>query len=206
MLAQSDVGAATAGGPMLSGHANAVATFVAAQTRWGALALAIGFLCFGFAIGGLTGFSSAQGVSLTLLSSLFTFVSGVVLTFTGFRRMASSDSALDPGRVGAGLAALSLGIVLGVLLGVYGRCNVRVQSVLLGEAVAHSQCMSSAMLMAPDQAGAQQGGAGLMAKQTEVCQQAAVDLEFALREGTSGQPALIALMSKLNRACKFSPQ
>lgn len=172
-------------------------------TRGGEVAVSIGFFAFGFAVGSLTGFSSAQGVSLALLSSLFTFVGGVVLTFTGFRRVGSVDASLDPARVSAGLCALSLGLVLGVVLGVYGRCNVGLQRLLLGENVAHSQCLAAAPTLAAEDTAHTSGGAGLMANESDVCQQAAFKLEYALRDDESERAVLQTLMSKLSKACKI---
>jgi hypothetical protein len=108
--------------------------------------LGIGFLLFGFALGEVTGFSVAQGISQTLLSALFTFVGGVLLTFTGFRvraHAASSAVDVDPIRVGVGLGCFSLGVIWGTNVGVLTRCNVHLERLFLGEFVEHSRCMTN---------------------------------------------------------------
>jgi hypothetical protein len=114
--------------------------------RSGTVWLGIGFLLFGFALGEVTGFSVAQGISQTLLSALFTFVGGVLLTFTGFRvraRAASNAVDIDPLRVGVGLGCFSLGVIWGTNVGVLTRCNVHLERLFLGEFVEHSRCMTN---------------------------------------------------------------
>ena len=45
-----------------------------------------GLFAFGLVLGGATGMSDAEGISTTLVSSLFTFVGGTLLGFAGFHR------------------------------------------------------------------------------------------------------------------------
>jgi hypothetical protein len=123
-------------------------------SAWPAAFLGVGFLFFGFALGDVAGFSIAQGISQTLLSALFTFVGGVLLSFGGFYVAARSgadgaspDGAvrkvrIDAVRTGVGLACFSLGVTVGINTGVVSRCNVHVQRFFLGEDAARpvSQC------------------------------------------------------------------
>jgi hypothetical protein len=103
--------------------------------------LGFAFLMFGLALGELAGLSVVQGISQTLLTSLMTFVGGVLLSYAGFRRPSQDGKArLDPRRVAVGLGGLALALSVGLPAGLYTRCNVRVQSFFLGENVAHSQC------------------------------------------------------------------
>jgi hypothetical protein len=115
----------------------------------GHFALALAFLSFGLALGLLTGFSAAQGVSLTLLSGVFTFVAGGLLTFSGFSsptRGLASKWKIDPVRLGVSLFAFSWGLILGTPLGVWERCNPRFQSQLLGETLDRSPCAEASSM------------------------------------------------------------
>jgi len=86
--------------------------------------LALGFLFFGVSVGAVAGVSVASGISQALLTSLFTFVGGVLLTYGGFKvrsRVSSADQPgpeLDARRVGAGLAAFSIGLLSGLAGGI----------------------------------------------------------------------------------------
>ena len=96
-----------------------------ADEKGGALVLAIGFFLFGMAAGAITGASSAEGISNSLLGSLFTFVGGTVLGFAGFRlRNKGADLALSGRRVGGSTAAFSLGVLVGLAGGIGVRWTV----------------------------------------------------------------------------------
>lgn len=125
-----------------------------------AAALAAGYFLFGLVLGSLTGFSTAQGISTTLLTSLFTFVGGALLTFTSLRVAAGSEATVhvDPLRLGVALITLSTGLAIGAPLGVMQRCHVDFQSFLRGEDVPTSPCSSSAA--GPTRASAEGGGEG----------------------------------------------
>lgn len=94
-----------------------------APEKGGAWALAGGFLAFGVAAGAITGASSADGISSALLGALFTFVGGTVLGFAGFRRRVGKDKSIELSgvRAGGALGCFSLGVVLGLALGIYAR-------------------------------------------------------------------------------------
>jgi len=110
-------------------------------TRAGALAT--GFFSLGLALGQVAGFSDARGISVTLLSSIFSFVGGSLLTFGGFQLPGTGAKwGLEPVRVGTSLACFSLGILLGTPAGVYERCNRSFQSFLLGSRVEESPCLA----------------------------------------------------------------
>lgn len=93
------------------------AVVIEAEATW---PLAVGLFLLGSVVGGVTGASTAEGISTTLISSLLTFVAGSVLTFAGFRlrRRPGEQLRVSPKRVGSGLIALSLGVWLGVGVGV----------------------------------------------------------------------------------------
>lgn len=86
--------------------------------------LGLGLFLFGFVQGFTTGGSVAEGVSNTLLTSLGTFVGGVLLTYAGFRKVTQKlgvTARLDTRRVGIGLCAFSIGVFLGLCSGVAAR-------------------------------------------------------------------------------------
>ncbi len=99
---------------------------VLADEKGGAAMLATGFLAFGFAAGAICGASEHEGISSTLLTSLFTFIGGAVLGFAGFRSRAApgAELVLSGRRIGAALTAFSLGVLLGVGAGSFARWQV----------------------------------------------------------------------------------
>ncbi|WP_342375219.1 hypothetical protein NVS55_28485 [Myxococcus stipitatus] len=89
--------------------------------------MGLGLLCFGFATGGITGMSTFEGISQTLLTTVFAFGGGALLTFGGFVRMrqpGSGTALLRVSRVGAGLCCFSLGLVGGTLGGISLRVHL----------------------------------------------------------------------------------
>jgi hypothetical protein len=90
-------------------------------TSW----FATGLFGFGFMLGSISGLSTNAGTSQTLLSALFAFVGGVLLTYAGFRRKRKGDAegGTDPdlGATGVGLTFFSIGVVLGICAGIIGR-------------------------------------------------------------------------------------
>jgi peptidoglycan/LPS O-acetylase OafA/YrhL len=90
-------------------------------TRW----MGIGMILFGFVLGLTTGLSSASGISTTLLTSLFTFVGGVLLTYSGFRRKKKEKEEETPrfdlAIIGKAVTCMVAGILLGLLLGISAR-------------------------------------------------------------------------------------
>jgi hypothetical protein len=90
-----------------------------AEEPYAMLLLAVGFLCFGAIVGGVTGASSRDGISNTLVTSLFTFVGGSLLGFGGFVRSVKGDVAYVSGRrIGVGLLTFSVGVGLGLWAGI----------------------------------------------------------------------------------------
>jgi hypothetical protein len=80
--------------------------------------LFLGFASFGVLIGLVAGLSPVSGISEKLMASLFSFVGGVLLTYTGFQ---FSDRAgkqmISTVRVGGSLCAFSLALCVGIGLG-----------------------------------------------------------------------------------------
>jgi hypothetical protein len=76
-----------------------------------------GLIAFGITVGLVTGLSTHEGISGQLLTALFGFVGGGLMTYAGFRRK-GEKSPLDPNRVGAGTLCFSLGVILGVAGGI----------------------------------------------------------------------------------------
>lgn len=177
--------------------------------RLAVLALALGFLGFGAAIGLITGFSSAQGVSTGLLSAVFSFVGGALLTFTGFRRPSLlGGQVLDPVRFGAALGCLSLGLLLGIVAGVMGRCHVQVQSLLLGQTVTRSQCSSAGEPPASAPAPSVRervGAAGLMAGESSRCKLAFKALNKGIQQGEASR-VLSERVSEVLQACELASE
>lgn len=102
--------------------------------REGSWSLGVGLFFFGMALGGTTGLSALAGISQTLLSALFTFVGGALLSYTGFRRHTHApepNPVLDTRKVGIGLGCFSIGIMLGVGLGILVRLKVSIEQPLV---------------------------------------------------------------------------
>src|SRR6185312_5765550 len=100
----------------------------------GVMSLATGFLFFGGVLGLICGLSEVAGISQSLLTSMFTFVGGVLLSYVGFRRQASREQTaeaapntpapttpapldVDRNAVGLGLTFFSIGIIAGLFAG-----------------------------------------------------------------------------------------
>src|SRR5688500_13369261 len=98
----------------------------------------VGLLIFGFALGFLTGLSTFSGISHSLLSAVFAFVGGVLLSYAGLSRARRARAVAEvattpktdpkaaetepPARpdlraVGISLASLSLGLLVGLISG-----------------------------------------------------------------------------------------
>jgi len=94
---------------------SAPATPSGSQPAW---PLFLGFASFGLSIGLVAGLSPVSGISEKLMASLFSFVGGILLTYTGFQL---SDKAGKPvistTRVGGSLCSFSLALCLGIGLG-----------------------------------------------------------------------------------------
>ena len=98
-------------------------------TRW----MGVGMVLFGFALGLTTGLSSASGISTTLVTSLFTFVGGALLTYSGFRKKTKAPGKkeeeekevprVDLPVVGKALTCVVAGLLVGLLLGISGRVS-----------------------------------------------------------------------------------
>jgi hypothetical protein len=90
------------------------------------LILGVGLFWFGLAVGVSTGLSTSEGVSQVLLSSLFSFVGGALLTYSGFRKKRSDGGPgeeIDTRRLGVGLTAFSVGLLLGLYAGIWARLD-----------------------------------------------------------------------------------
>jgi hypothetical protein len=102
----------------------------------------VAFFCFGGAVGELTGLSVTHGLTQALLTSVFGFVGGVLLTFAGFRRMTEDGrTRLEPAPFLASIVGLSLGLSLAGPTGMYLRCNVQVEEWFLGQKLPSSLCV-----------------------------------------------------------------
>jgi hypothetical protein len=173
------------------------------------LVFAAAFACLGFALGELTGFSAAQGISQSLLTAVFGFVGGVLLSYAGFRRLGDDGrSRLDPSRVAAGVAGLSLGLALGLPAGVYVRCNRSVEAFFLGEPVLHSQCLQPSSAAAPEalQAPATANEPhrfGLQAGQRSACTKTLQTLNLAFEAPGQDAASLRALVSDMIKSCQL---
>jgi hypothetical protein len=88
--------------------------------------MGLGLLLFGVVIGLVTGLSSKDGTAQSLLTSIFGFVGGSLLTFAGFRRYRGGAESveMDPRKVGLGLSCFSVGILLGLFVGMLLRLGV----------------------------------------------------------------------------------
>lgn len=93
--------------------------------REGMYHMCLGLFLFGGVQGWIVGLSTNEGISNTLVTSLFPFVGGVLLTYTGFRVSTSRDSRhgveMDPVRVGNGLTFFSLGLLIAINVAAFVR-------------------------------------------------------------------------------------
>ena len=92
----------------------------------------VGLATFGLLVGVATGLSSAEGISKTLLSSLFTFTGGVLLGSFGRDRVSPQGFR----RMGWGLAAFSLAVLVGLYAGIYARLDPPIPASLKEELAA----------------------------------------------------------------------
>lgn len=120
--------------PSQSATPTAAATVSVQAESEGTAHMGVGLLFFGFVLGITVGLSEMKGISQTLLSAMFTFVGGVLLSYAGFRRKqshsakpaAKSAPELSTRKVGIGLTCFSIGILLGLSSGIYVRLKVRI--------------------------------------------------------------------------------
>jgi hypothetical protein len=85
-------------------------------TLW--IALGLGSLGF---VAGFTTALSVEGVSSALLTGMFSFVAGTLLTFGGFRFMKGNRMLVSTRRAGIGVFAFAVGILLGEPAGIAAR-------------------------------------------------------------------------------------
>jgi hypothetical protein len=91
------------------------------------LAIGSGLGALGLAAGSICGMTVTGGAAQALLTGLFTFVGGTILSYSAFaaQRVSKKTEAAPPPpnvvRIGAGLAALSMGLVVGAVLGLWFR-------------------------------------------------------------------------------------
>jgi hypothetical protein len=88
--------------------------------------LGAGLLSFGFTVGWVAGVSLHGGISQALLTAVFGFVGGSVMTYAGFQVRAAKQSAetsVDKRQVGVGMIAFSSGVILGTLFGMWFRLS-----------------------------------------------------------------------------------
>lgn len=74
-------------------------------------AFVLGIAFFGAMVGWLTGLSASAGTAQALLTSVFTFVAGGLLSFAGFRRRIGKTFFVQVGFLGWALLAFSIPIV-----------------------------------------------------------------------------------------------
>jgi hypothetical protein len=181
----------------------------ATGSRWTTPVLGLSFLAFGFAVGELAGFTVTQGASQLLLTSVFTFASGVLLSYAGFRRIlrASGGAAtLDPLRVGAALGCFSMGLAIGTPSGVAARCNRHFQSWIVGETVEHSSCVgaSAPVALTPNTTSERISSAGVMANAgADECTKALVVLNDAAGDREPNSARIVKLISEMRTACRL---
>jgi hypothetical protein len=85
--------------------------------------MSLGLGTLGFAAGFVAGLSVHEGISSTLLSSIFSFVGGTLLSFSGFAYVlrGSGKRFVSTRRMGLGVFAFALGATLGPPAGITAR-------------------------------------------------------------------------------------
>lgn len=98
--------------------------------------LPVGFVLLGVVLGFVTGGSIHDGISAILISSLITFVGGGFFAFAGFRvqKGPGYELTVSPGRVGLTLSAFTLGLCLGLGLGIVLRFRLVAPTIAMNEA------------------------------------------------------------------------
>ncbi len=90
--------------------------------RW--LGLLIGFSLLGACVGFIAGLSEHAGISEHLLTGVMTFVTGALLSYSGFRWRRGTEAArVDPLRVGMGVGGFSAFVIVGACFGVAARAG-----------------------------------------------------------------------------------
>jgi hypothetical protein len=156
-----------------------------------------GLAAFGFTIGLTVALSRTAGASATMLTSLFTFVGGVLLTYGGFHRRAraslppepkAGDAAastakpvvaepptVDVDRVGSALFAMAIGVTCGLISGIYFReKGPQILEALPPRAAVHPAPSASG---APPAAPTSTINVGIQDGQTSVCAMVSENLE-----------------------------
>lgn len=88
--------------------------------RGATLWMSLGLATLGFAAGFTTGLSVHEGISSSLLSSIFSFVGGTLLSFSGFSYVlrGSGRTVVNTRRLGLGVLGFALGVTLGQPTGI----------------------------------------------------------------------------------------
>jgi hypothetical protein len=94
----------------------------------------VGLGCFGLVMGVVAGLSQASGISTSLMTGLFAFAGGALVTYTGLAKPSARDApptaaqtndVPDPKlplrQIGACLTGLSAGVMAGLLVGLWLR-------------------------------------------------------------------------------------
>lgn len=118
------------------------------------LAIGFGLGSLGLAAGSICGMTVTGGAAQALLTGLFTFVGGTILSYSAFaahrisKRSEAPQGAPPPNvvRIGAGLGALSMGLVVGAVLGLWFRYH---DPLHLATATSPGAVASDAKLSAP---------------------------------------------------------
>jgi uncharacterized membrane protein YidH (DUF202 family) len=188
-------------------HVPVLHSLIVPRRQGGTLAVfAVAFASLGFALGELTGFSTAQGISQALLTAVFAFVGGVVLSYAGFRRLSDDGRMrLDAARVCSAVIGLAVGLAVGLPFGVYARCNRQLESFFLGEQLQHSQCVSGASSLAvmerrPDEHPPTALGVGVQSAATAACTRALQALSLAF-DAPHDAAQLRELLSNTIKTC-----
>lgn len=86
--------------------------------RGATLWIGLGLGALGFVLGFTTALSVHEGISSALLTGMFSFVAGTLLTFGGFRLMKGNRMLVSTRRAGIGVFAFAIGVLLGEPTGI----------------------------------------------------------------------------------------
>lgn len=89
--------------------------------RGATLWIGLGLGALGFVLGFTTALSVHEGISSALLTGMFSFVAGTLLTFGGFRFMKGNRLLVSSRRAGIGVFAFAIGVLLGEPAGIAAR-------------------------------------------------------------------------------------
>ena len=173
--------------------------------------ISIGLGLFGLTAGMVCALTLTEGASTSLMTSMFTFVSGAVLSYSAFklpipkrREAAGAEPRISTLRIGLGLSTFSIGVITGVIAGMWIRYKDPLhfgmpRSAMIDSAIAdgdNGKHKDHATLSMPDQIGLHAGSGAQAARELV---QGRLDSKFY--DGPDGLTEAKLDLSELLKSC-----